>query len=338
MALNFPTDTSQPYIDPVSGLKYVFNGEVGGWETAIQPPCIISTTPPTIEIPGFLWWDSVYGTLYVYYKDASSEQWVEATPSYLSISSTVSGNAPFNATDGDIWYNTIDKRLYIKSGTGWLDVLQETINYNKTTSDRPQVFFSHTEPIGAVRGDFWYNRNENSGYIYSDEADFLGWHKLGDLASTATQATTTQVAAEVPQATNELEGVVRFATQAEVNSGEGTRTVISPGALKTAIENYVNTLDVATQAEVIAGLNNTKAVTPATLQNVIGRVPVGTIINHATEDDIEGYLRCDGKSISRSTYADLFSVIGTSYGTGDGLSLFNVPLVNTHPFYSFIKY
>ena len=337
MALNFPTDTSQPYIDPVSGLKYVFNGEVGGWETAIQPPCIISTTPPTTKIPGFLWWDSVDGTLYVYYKDVSSEQWVEATPSALSLSTSASGTAPFNAVNGDIWYNTIEKRLYIRNESEWVDVIQSTIDFNKKASDRPNVFFSHTEPIGAVRGDIWYNRNENRGYIYSDESDFLGWQPFDKLVSAATQTVTTE-AVEVPQATNEIQGTVRFATQSEVNSGEGTRTVISPGALKEAIQNYVSTLEVATSLEVAAGLDNSKVVTPATLRSVMDFVPIGTVITHALDDEIDGYVKCDGRRISRSTYSDLFSVIGTTFGAGDGISQFNVPNVSSTPLYSFIKF
>ena len=31
MTLNFPSDTSKPYVDPGSGLKYIFNGAVGAW-------------------------------------------------------------------------------------------------------------------------------------------------------------------------------------------------------------------------------------------------------------------------------------------------------------------
>lgn len=38
-----------------------------------------------------------------------------------------------------------------------------------------------------------------------------------------------------------------------------------------------------------------------------------------------GFLICDGSAISRSTYADLFSVIGTTYGVGDGSTTFNLP-------------
>ena len=38
-----------------------------------------------------------------------------------------------------------------------------------------------------------------------------------------------------------------------------------------------------------------------------------------------GYLLCDGRAISRQTYKTLFSVIGTTYGEGDGSSTFNLP-------------
>ena len=38
-----------------------------------------------------------------------------------------------------------------------------------------------------------------------------------------------------------------------------------------------------------------------------------------------GYLECDGSAVSRTTYAALFAVIGSLYGTGDGSSTFNLP-------------
>jgi microcystin-dependent protein len=39
----------------------------------------------------------------------------------------------------------------------------------------------------------------------------------------------------------------------------------------------------------------------------------------------EGWLMCDGSAVSRTTYADLFAVIGTAYGIGDGSTTFNLP-------------
>ena len=39
----------------------------------------------------------------------------------------------------------------------------------------------------------------------------------------------------------------------------------------------------------------------------------------------EGYLFCRGQAISRTTYAKLFAVLGTSHGQGDGATTFNIP-------------
>lgn len=38
-----------------------------------------------------------------------------------------------------------------------------------------------------------------------------------------------------------------------------------------------------------------------------------------------GYLLCNGAAVSRTTYAKLFNVIGTAYGSGDGSTTFNLP-------------
>ena len=53
--------------------------------------------------------------------------------------------------------------------------------------------------------------------------------------------------------------------------------------------------------------------------------PTGSITIYAGATAPTGYLICDGTAISRNTYADLFNVIGTSYGTGDGSTTFNLP-------------
>ena len=38
-----------------------------------------------------------------------------------------------------------------------------------------------------------------------------------------------------------------------------------------------------------------------------------------------GWLACDGSAVSRTTYADLFTAIGTTWGAGDGSSTFALP-------------
>ena len=56
-----------------------------------------------------------------------------------------------------------------------------------------------------------------------------------------------------------------------------------------------------------------------------GVVPVGTIIAYAANQNPEGYILCNGANVSRTTYADLFAVIGTTYGEGDGSTTFTLP-------------
>lgn len=51
----------------------------------------------------------------------------------------------------------------------------------------------------------------------------------------------------------------------------------------------------------------------------------GTIIAVAYTGVPEGYLHCNGAAVSRTTYANLFSKIGTIYGAGDGSTTFNLP-------------
>lgn len=53
--------------------------------------------------------------------------------------------------------------------------------------------------------------------------------------------------------------------------------------------------------------------------------PVGSIIAYAGLTAPDGYLMCDGSAVSRDDYAELFAVIGTTYGSGDGSTTFNLP-------------
>ena len=54
-------------------------------------------------------------------------------------------------------------------------------------------------------------------------------------------------------------------------------------------------------------------------------MPTGFIGHYAANAIPTGFLKCNGAAISRSTYAALFTVVGTTYGVGDGSTTFNVP-------------
>jgi microcystin-dependent protein len=63
----------------------------------------------------------------------------------------------------------------------------------------------------------------------------------------------------------------------------------------------------------------------ADLQTLIHRNEVGQIKPWTKSTAPTGYLLCNGAAVSRTTYADLFAVISTTYGSGDGSATFNVP-------------
>lgn len=54
-------------------------------------------------------------------------------------------------------------------------------------------------------------------------------------------------------------------------------------------------------------------------------VPSGALIAYAGSTTPSGWLLCDGSAVSRTTYASLFTAIGTTHGVGDGSSTFNLP-------------
>ena len=54
-------------------------------------------------------------------------------------------------------------------------------------------------------------------------------------------------------------------------------------------------------------------------------IPTGTITPWSQASAPTGFLECDGAAVSRSTYAALFAVIGTTYGAGNGSTTFDLP-------------
>ena len=53
--------------------------------------------------------------------------------------------------------------------------------------------------------------------------------------------------------------------------------------------------------------------------------PIGVVQAFAGSTTPDGWLLCDGSAVSRTDYADLYAVIGDTYGAGDGSTTFNLP-------------
>lgn len=81
-------------------------------------------------------------------------------------------------------------------------------------------------------------------------------------------------------------------------------------------------VELATDSEVIAATDTTRAVTPASVRLA---VPAGAVLPFAQNSAPDGWLKCNGAAVSRTTYATLFAAIGETYGAGDGSTTFLLP-------------
>lgn len=54
-------------------------------------------------------------------------------------------------------------------------------------------------------------------------------------------------------------------------------------------------------------------------------IPTGSVMPFAGSSAPSGWVLCDGSAVSRTTYEDLYTLIGTTYGSGDGSTTFNLP-------------
>lgn len=73
------------------------------------------------------------------------------------------------------------------------------------------------------------------------------------------------------------------------------------------------------------GTDTTQIATTAFVLANAGGVPSGAVSHFAMNTAPTGWLKANGAAVSRTTYAALFSAIGTTFGAGDGSTTFNLP-------------
>lgn len=136
-----------------------------------------------------------------------------------------------------------------------------------------------------------------------------------------------------PAAARSSLGLGSLATANEVSAA-----LLGAGAVTTAKlgDAQVTTAKLADGAVTAAKLGDAQvttakladgAVTAAKLASgaVPEGVPTGTVVAFAASSPPSGWLVCNGAAVSRTTYAALFAVIGTTFGDGDGSTTFNLP-------------
>ncbi|MBU2700587.1 microcystin-dependent protein [Sporomusaceae bacterium BoRhaA] len=75
----------------------------------------------------------------------------------------------------------------------------------------------------------------------------------------------------------------------------------------------------------LAMLGNDGKFDPSVIPAMQSCIPAGVVLHFAAATPPKGWLKADGNAVSRTEYADLFAVVGTTFGTGDGSTTFNLP-------------
>jgi microcystin-dependent protein len=151
------------------------------------------------------------------------------------------------------------------------------------------------------------------------------------LAPTASSGTnTTQIATTafvtgqfLPLTGGTVTGNVTLNSQSDIRFGDAdSSNFVALQAPATVAANLTLTLPAADGSSGQAlTTNGSGALSFAT----IGGVPTGAVFHFAASTAPPGFLPANGAPVSRSTFAALFAVTGTTFGSGDGSTTFNVP-------------
>lgn len=192
---------------------------------------------------------------------------------------------------------------YAKQGTLWLD-----------TSGSPLLVKMHDGTNDITIGQL-----DASNNIFKS-ASYLSAGYDTDAVGTDAYAINPDVAVS-----SLVEGMRFVFKVGTANTGAATLNVSGTGAVplkKNYDEDLVTGDIVANQIiEVVYDGTNYQVVSPLGGSNV----PTGSITAYGSSSAPTGWLVCDGSAVSRSTYSGLFNIIGTSYGSGDGSTTFNLP-------------
>jgi microcystin-dependent protein len=190
---------------------------------------------------------------------------------------------------GDLYFNTATAVMRVYGGATWTDVgtaLPVTINQQSLNGTGSQTVFT--------------------------------------LSSAPTSTATLEVfiggVRQVPTTVYSVSGTTLTFTAAPP---AGTANIfarwVSPIAVGVPSDDTVSTAKIQDAAVILAKLGGD------VLAAISNSAPAGAVIHVAMNTAPTGYLKANGALVSRTTYAALFTAIGTTFGVGDGSTTFALP-------------
>lgn len=159
-------------------------------------------------------------------------------------------------------------------------------------------------PETSVGSDSRFLKQSPAGVVSWADGVVAADAALKDFSNVASGAITSAKLASVDPAKVTQNASNRFVTDAERSKLSG----IEAGA------------EVTSKAKIEAVLTG-----EITSHSHPGQIPSGTVAHFAMASAPAGWLKANGAAISRTTYSALFGKIGTTFGSGDGSTTFNIP-------------
>lgn len=210
----------------------------------------------------------------------------------LAFGTTRGSDVPTSPANGQLWVDTSNNPPELKIYNGASFSLVSFLPSSAVITNP-----SSSEPSSPVLGQLWLDTSQTPDELkVYDGANFVRVDPLG-ITQAAGDARYLQITAAsttyLPLAGGTLTGTL-------------TLDAAPTADLQAATKKYVD--------DEVAGIPAATDLTPA-----------GTVIYTARSTAPTGYLKANGAAVSRTTYATLFSAIGTTYGGGDGSTTFNLP-------------
>ena len=219
------------------------------------------------------------------------------------------------------------------------NALAAIVSINSGAAD-PGTMFAYQLYADTTNNELKQRNSGNSGWVTIGTLGATNWGLAAlasptftgvPLAPTASAGTnTTQIATTafvvssyLPLAGGTVTGNITLNAQSDIRFADAdSSNYVALQAPSTVASNLTLTLP-ATDGSSGQALttNGSGALAFAT----IGGVPTGAVFYFAANTAPTGFLKANGAAVSRTTFAALFAITGTTYGVGDGSTTFNLP-------------
>jgi len=246
------------------------------------------------------------------------------TTSNVTFNNTVvNGNLTVNGTTTTVNTETLnlaDNQIVLNSNETGTPTQNGGIEIERGTATNKTLVWNEADDKWTV-GSETFVAGTFEGALTGNTSGTHTGNVTGDVTGNADTATALETSRTI-SLTGDVSGSVSFngtanATITATVADDSHNHVLSNIDGITVSETEINRLD---------GVTSNVQTQITDLSSLISQgIPSGALQVFAMSVAPTGWLKSDGSAVSRTTYADLFTAIGTTFGSGDGSTTFNLP-------------